>query len=264
MLGCGTLERAITSVIRLYDRFSPVRFALRTEGDHADLLVHSDERHSGANAVVVEEIFQTFLFGCLSYFLARPLPLRLYQTRDPRHPNLNATHWSAFAPVRLGSTAALRFPKIILSAKRVGEGTDDIYWDMLHPWLQLYEALAADAENPWVTLEDLRLDVLAGEAGVSISTIRREMTSWHGGFRHVRRKLLVDASLRLLSSSSCSVASIAAQLGYSDDRAFRRFIKTATGMTPDALRSQESLVSPPPVGAVFYERFREVADKMIA
>jgi AraC-like DNA-binding protein len=263
MLGCATLGRAILSIIRLYDFAAPVKFALRVDGNVASLLVHSDERSNGSNALIIEEIFLTFLFGCLSFFLGRPLP-HIYQTRDRCHTNLNGTHWSTFAPVRLGPVAALRFPKRTLAANRVAPATDDVYWEMLYPWLALYEAMVAEAENPWVTLGDLRLDVLAREAGVSISTVRREMTSTRGGFRRVRRKLLVDAGLQLLSSSSRSVESIAAQLGYSDARAFRRFFKTATGKTPDAFRSEESYVHPEALNPAFYGRFREVAHKMIA
>ncbi len=237
MLGCATVERAITSIIRFY-KFAPVRFSLTFDGDEAILAAYSDDDDSGPNATIVEELHLTFLYGCLSLFLGRPLPVRMFQTRDRRHANLDGLHWATFAPVRYERLAALRFTKSILSAQRVTSGTDEVYWDMVRPWLMLSEAKSTLSEDRWVTVGDLRLDALAREAGVSLSTVRRQMTSTHGGFRLVRKKLLVEASTQLLTSCSRSVESIAAQLGYSDARSLRRFLKAATGKTPDALRAE--------------------------
>jgi len=97
----------------------------------------------------------------------------------------------------------------------------------------------ADARVP--KLEDLRVDVLAAKAFVSPSTLRRRLTRIHGGFRLVRERLLVDASLTLLRGSLRSVEAVAIELGYADARSFRRFIKGATGMTPEDLRARRSV-----------------------
>jgi len=51
----------------------------------------------------LEELFTIFLFGTVCYFVGRPLPLRVHQTRDPLHTNLNGRHWLPFrAPLILG------------------------------------------------------------------------------------------------------------------------------------------------------------------
>jgi AraC-like DNA-binding protein len=83
------------------------------------------------------------------------------------------------------------------------------------------------------------------------------MTRSHGGFREVRRKLVMDASLQLLRSSSLSTEAIAAELGYADSRSFRRFIKSATGKTPEALRAEPLRTAPP--AALLRERLKAAA-----
>jgi len=48
-------------------------------------------------------------------------------------------------------------------------------------------------------------------------------------------------SLTLLRGSLRSVEAVAIELGYADARSFRRFIKGATGMTPEDLRARRSV-----------------------
>jgi AraC-like DNA-binding protein len=73
----------------------------------------------------------------------------------------------------------------------------------------------------------------------------------------------VEVSLRLLRESSRSVDSIARQLGYSDARSFRRFIKSATGLTPEALRAQSAPHAARKVpDTLLYDRIRQVSLRM--
>src|SRR5262249_44458965 len=97
---------------------------------------------------------------------------------------------------------------------------------------------------------------------VSPSTLRRKMARTQGGFRRVRQRLVVDASLQLLRGTSRSVEAIAAELGYSDARSFRRFIKGATGMTPEVVRADRSAAVPS--AALVRERIKAAALSMRA
>lgn len=259
MLGCSTLEYALALLEKLY-RHAPVHYSVVLEGEEALIAVYVDQASNEALAYVLEDRFSIFLFGLISYFLGRPTPARAHQTRDPTHPNLNGRHWATFAPVRLAGAAGLRVPRSVLGARRVGEGTDTLYWDMIGPWVALAEQHLQLAETQFVQLGNLRLDVLAAGAGVSVSTLRRQMTRTQGGFRMVRQRLVVDASVQLLCGSSRSMEAIAAELGYSDARSFRRFIKSATGKTPEALRSTASAAAPS--SASVRERLREVSMMM--
>jgi len=60
-----------------------------------------------------------------------------------------------------------------------------------------------------------------------------------------------------LRSSSRSTEAIAAELGYADSRSFRRFMKSATGKTPEALRVEPSRTAPPT--RLLRERLRAAA-----
>jgi AraC-like DNA-binding protein len=49
---------------------------------------------------------------------------------------------------------------------------------------------------------------------------------------------LKDPSIRRLRTTDDGVKAIAAELGYSDARSLRRFLKAATGTTPQQLRAE--------------------------
>jgi transcriptional regulator GlxA family with amidase domain len=78
----------------------------------------------------------------------------------------------------------------------------------------------------------------------------------------VRQKIIVDAGTKLLRGSSHSVEAIAAELGYADARSFRRFIKSATGRTPEMLRGEPSFTVP--CATLVRDRIRQAAIDMIA
>jgi AraC-like DNA-binding protein len=73
-------------------------------------------------------------------------------------------------------------------------------------------------------------------SGKSSNTVRHQFQTGNGGFRDTRQKALVKAATSRLRESKDSVEEIAAGLGYSDGRSFRRFLKNATGLTPQEIR----------------------------
>ena len=64
-----------------------------------------------------------------------------------------------------------------------------------------------------------------------------------------RERALVTAAVRRLLRTDDSVEAIAAEIGYSDARSLRRFLKAATGTTPQQIRA-EGVSSDPDDGAV--------------
>lgn len=86
--------------------------------------------------------------------------------------------------------------------------------------------------------EPLRIGDVALEVGVHPSSLARAFQ------RHYRctpgelvRALRVDRASRLLSGSNLPLASIAREVGFSDQSHFSRTFKRATGMTPGAFRA---------------------------
>ena len=109
---------------------------------------------------------------------------------------------------------------------------------------------------------ELSVSSLAREAGVSPSTLRRRMQRDHGGFREARRQALIRSGLALLRNDRLSVDAVAVQLGYSDARSFRRFLKTATGRTPEEIRAGLEIASWATPNQLVHQRIDELAEIM--
>ncbi len=238
MVGCATLECALNAVIRFHQSSPPLRLELRTNGKHAALCVHCDDSFAGANAFIIEEIYLNSLFGALTYFLGRPFPARSVVTRNPANIFLGMKHYSMLAPVRLGAATALQFPAKLLSEVRSGEPADDIWWQIARQWLAHIVAENEPSIQAGASIEHFSTATMCSELSVSPATLRRRMSNAGTSLRDLRKEAFIDISLRRLGDTSRSVCQIASELGYSDVRSYRRFIKNETGFTPDQLRAQ--------------------------
>lgn len=244
MLGCATLDAALRAAARLYGLFSPtLRLRLSTDHDIAMLAISCD-KGDAARRRYLEDCYAGFLFMCCTHFLGRPLPLLDMTTSDPEHVNLGRLHWAALAPVRLSGVTMLRFPKSLLAARRAGASGELALWDVFEPWLDFVERGGAAATG----FGARSLAETASARGVSVSTLRRRLQARQGGFRLENRRRLSAIGVERLTDSEVSVEAIAAELGYSDARAFRRFIKGTTGRTPQQIRAERGLPGMP--GAV--------------
>jgi len=256
MLGCSTLDSALQAVARLYRlESSIVRIELASTDDAAILKVQAEAK-TASGSFILEDIVVSWLFVCCSHFIGRPLPVIDVMTRDRAHMNVGHRHWAAKAPVRVGAASALRFSTAALALRRMGQAGGDAHWACLRPWLRFVEGDADAPSLAQATVSALRLDRLARQAGLSPQALRRRL----GGFRQIRRQALAEAGVALLRSGDASVEAVAADLGYADARSFRRFLKGATGKTPNEIRSADIMPdsSGGPNPAV-YGRIRHIA-----
>jgi AraC-like DNA-binding protein len=243
MLGSPTLESAIEAVARFYNLVSStLRINLRTTHEHAVVTVRSEGRTPSAGCCL-EDTYLTWMFMHFSSFLGRPLPAIDVTTHDPEYFGIGRRHHAIGAPVRLGGAAAFRFPKALLSSPRTAERSDTPHWDCFRMELDFIDSdYSHSPALKWEHgLSSLRLGDLARDAGVSRSTLRRRLKSSQGGFRRSRERALTQAAVERLKSSRDSVEDIAAELGYSDARSFRRFLKSATGHTPREIREGQAV-----------------------
>ena len=95
-----------------------------------------------------------------------------------------------------------------------------------------------------VSNQKLSVTNFANDLGLAPSTYRNGLAQQGNNFRKFREQALVDAALVLLRSA-ISIDAIAVELGYSDARSFRRFMKSATGRTPSELRHDLGQNVPP-------------------
>ncbi|MDH2350289.1 helix-turn-helix domain-containing protein [Bradyrhizobium sp. SSUT112] len=244
-LGCTTLEDAILAVAQLYRTAScAVHIEMKTTHDIAVLNVRAESARD-ADAVLLEDIYLSWIFMHCMYFLGVAMPVIEISTRDPLHFNLDRKHFAIDAPVRYGAVTGMQFPRALLGRRGLNRAGANPHWECFRLWLDFIE----QGGGTWTERDSpldggrLRMKDVAERAGVSTSTMRRRMSS-DGGFRHVRERKLVTAAIGRLRSSDDSVESIAAELGYSDARSLRRFLKATTGATPQQLRIAGSSPQP--------------------
>ena len=244
-LSAATLEGAINAVGRLHEKVSTaVRLKLRPEHDLVTLSISVDAPNE-EDAFQLEEIYLSWLFMHCMYFLGRPLPVVDVVVRDPRHINLGAQHFWIGAKVRLGSATSFRFSRRLLEAPANNRAGEYAHWEVARLWLDLAQD-AVPRQNASIYIGDngfTRMKDIAAQSNVSRATMRRRLQSTEGGFRGARRQALVEAATGMLLAGEDSVEIISAELGYSDVRNFRRFIKTATGLTPQQLRLRSRSMS---------------------
>lgn len=239
-MGYATLGEALDELCRFHSMASPVlHVRVHTDHNFATLSVHTDARTT-SDAMVIEEIYLGWIHMICSYLLGRALPVHEVILSDPHHFNLGGGHWALRGTVTLGNVTAFRFPRHLLNARISSSGEARAFWDCNRAWLANHAGHGwGDSVSQYVRGSDfVRFSDLARDAGQSTSALRRHLKSETGdGFRQARRRALIMAATERLFTSNAPVDQIAIDLGYSDGRSFRRFVKTATGLTPQDIRA---------------------------
>lgn len=235
-IGSATLRDAIETLEGLYQRASrSLKLKLTTQHDHALLTIGVDSDQA-QHATVLEDTYLSWITMHCMYFLGRPMPVIEVITRDPQHFALGRPHHAIGAPCKFGSTSSIRFAKALLSAPSTTRAGSNAHWECFDRWLDCVESGWSERPAPDNTDLSLPLRQMARKAGVSATTMRRRLQSRDGGYRLSRRHAITEAALAQLRDRKVSVETVAEELGYSDARSFRRFLKRATGLTPQALR----------------------------
>jgi AraC-like DNA-binding protein len=237
-LGCATLEAAINAVARLYRAASAaVLIELRTTQDQAFLSIRANSVRD-ADAAVLEDTYLSWLFMHCIYYLGGRMPVSGVPTRDPFHFNLGGRHLAIGSPVQFGAVTSMQFPKALLGRRSQNRAGPNPHWDCFRLWLEFVEQTNTKPGMQEILTGggQLHLKDIAELSGKSTSTIRRRLRG-DGGFRNTRSHVLAAAAVRKLRCSDDSVDAIAAELGYSDARSLRRFLKACTGATPQQIRA---------------------------
>lgn len=242
LLGGPTLGEGLVSLVKFYELTSSrIRFHTATQGDRAFLGIHIDDDRWG---VLEEDTFLIYVYFALTAFLNSPVPVAWVNTRDPDHFSLGRPHYLMQGPVKLDRCAGIAFPKALLGARSAAEGLEEFGWTPIDRALSLI-GMAHDPHAIDVGHRRLQVDTLAAEQMMAPSTYRRMIAREGPGFRKLREQVLVNAVLAQIEASAGSFEAIAAELGYADARSLRRFVKRATGLTPDELRrSRDNATSP--------------------
>ena len=197
----------------------------------------------------------------LNWLAGRKLNVHSFTVRDPRHPNIGRRHWAFDAPTHAGVCTLLRLsPGQSLLRARV-PAVGQYMWHPLRSWIENDPHINPQAKWADATL---RVADLTKSSAVSERSLRRQFAAEGQGFRNLRSKAIADAGIRQLLSTDDTVDQVAAGLGYSEARSFRRLLKAETGMTPAQVRANHSPSASTAPDALLYKRIRELVSRMEA
>jgi len=87
--------------------------------------------------------------------------------------------------------------------------------------------------------EDLTIDDVARRGGMSVRNFSRRFKNATGeSFANYTQKLRIETAKRLLESTEFSASEITYQVGYNDERSFRRLFKHHSGLSPKQYRTK--------------------------
>jgi AraC-like DNA-binding protein len=87
--------------------------------------------------------------------------------------------------------------------------------------------------------EDLTIDDVAKRAGMSVRNFSRRFKSATGeNFSNYIQKFRIESAKRLMESTDFSASEIMYQVGYNDERSFRRPFKRHSGLSPRQYRTK--------------------------
>jgi AraC-like DNA-binding protein len=240
MLGTATLDAALRVLSRYY-AMTAFRLEVRKGGALARIALRAEGRDR-ARAAMLEEIWLMALYMFMSWFVGRRLPLLAMSVARPDHPDIGGAHWAFGAPVSAGEETSLLVPLSCLNlARRVSDAEEPI-WEAMRFWMDEVMPSAGEwvlggafsgAEAPAKT----RLREAFEELELGDRQLSRRIRRSHGAsFRDLRGHALAEIARELLRNSGDSIEDIGARLGYAEERSFRRFMRSRTGLTPAQIR----------------------------
>lgn len=263
-MGYPRLGDALSALCRFYSMASSdMHFALTGEHAHATFSITMDA-WTERDAAQIEEIQLGWLFMNCMNFLGYPPPVSQVVVRDPTHFNMGGRHWAIGGLVRHGATTAFSFPRRLLAEPPAANHGTVVFWECHRRWLEFVgDTMPVPDLSAYVTDAGfVRFADIVRESGRSANTVRQRLqSSSSGNFRDARQRALADAAAVRLCASAESVDAVAAECGYSDARSFRRFVKAATGLTPQQIRQRGNLTESH-VEARAFAKLRSLSERL--
>ena len=249
VIHCGTLREAIERAARFNDAMADRggELRLQQQGAQARFTMDAHRRHRDEAALWVDLTGLYFYHQLFSWLIGQPLPLRevsvAYARPEQANPLLGmfAAPLSFDQPVNaLSFDARLLDHKVLRSYAELETIIDCFPFDL---------GLAGAPES--ALREQVRLLLLdalqhrgrAPDCGAvaqlfrtSTATLRRRLRAEGISYAELRAACQREAAQYLLAHTSMPVDDIAARLGMSGDRAFRRAFRQWTGTSPSSYR----------------------------
>ncbi|KRB86138.1 hypothetical protein ASE00_05220 [Sphingomonas sp. Root710] len=251
MLGFSHLEDALKQMMRFFEMFhGGFRWKLEAVGEVASLSVQIDAAGM-TDSLPAEEVLIVAFHMCLCWYAGRTVPLLWLSTVCRDHPALiDDRRYFIRSYAKLDSVTAIHFPRSCLGwpvRARNSERpiSDAIRFSLGNVW---NEDSASFLPKDSVATAALVRSILADDPTSSVETISSRldmspMSLWRAlrregvNFQQLRRSCLSDLAVARLQYGIAHTEDVAEDLGFSDARSFRRFMRSATGFSPAQIRA---------------------------
>lgn len=242
MLSTSALGPALEVLARYFATCSSVfRMRIEPRGDFVEISLRAEGRDE-ARCEVLEEIWFNALYAFMCWFVGRRLPVMAATVARLDDPLVQRVYWATNAPLSRGETSSLLLPRACLQWRRLVEDVEEPVWEALRFWMDDDVGPHAQAGlrsvfSRFETPARTRLDEAFYDHGVGDRQMSRRIKAEYGAtFRDLRGDALVDVATRMLQTTDVPIDEIGAQLGYAEERSFRRFLRNRAGQTPAQIR----------------------------
>lgn len=246
-VSADNLEHALRRILRfLRATLDDFRGELIRSGDEARLVLH--------DGGVMRRLFGygtwfILVHGLACWLVHRRIPLREMQFRCP--PPVDDSHYRTRFCENVkfnGATTHITFASNLLDLKIVetSETVENFLREAPANLLVQYrnDASTSARIRKWLRSQTPEqwpeLEGLAQELCVSSTTLQRRLQQEGLSYQRLKDDLRRDIAIDLLSSSSMTVAEVAAQTGFQETSAFHRAFKKWTGVSPGSYRNSSS------------------------
>ncbi|HVI31043.1 helix-turn-helix domain-containing protein [Phenylobacterium sp.] len=238
VMGSGRTLGAGLAALARYFAVADATFDLdlRIDGDQAEVSL----RASGpdrAQAALLEDIWLAPLNAFIAWHIRDRTPVTAMTTARQDHPSLGGRHYWDRATVAAHDRTALRLPTASLALERRARAFEEPLWDALRFSLCGERDAASLPDGRAIDAQTTRQAFMA-LPHLGARQARRQVREATGAsFRDLRAEAIVSRARAMLCETDRPVADIAAELGYAEERSFRRFLRRRTGLSPTAIRA---------------------------
>lgn len=260
--GLNGLE-AITLLSQTSQIFTPNHtISLAYEKEDAIVSVNisgRDQEHSGA--AELSHIFMVYASYCS--FVGKMVPIKILYSKSNLYTSLMKFNFETNCPVELADFSAIRFPKSYLDLpRRAGADRHPLY-DAVR-WSLLTSAMRSVSDRSPLPL--LAAEQIAAKTETKIKArnvdIRQKRRIFKSDTllseRDLHKSAKMAQAMVLLVTTNIPVEDIGAELGFSDERSFRRFFSGGTGQTPLRYRTTHQ----EPLDAILKGHFGKILENV--
>jgi len=263
MSTASTLREALDLYVAFCEVTSPNnRPSYQADGNKVIFRLDINSKdHDRTGAAEITNIIIRYSGMC--WLVGKFIPVEKLVTRSPLYARLLTYCPDLKCPVELGTFTGIVFERGILSLPRQPGLAADVLSDSIR-WISLIDkmrSVMAKQNLPIMSAETIQRNVERNAKRRNVDERqKRRMALDLAGFnlRELDKSTKAYKAMMMLSTTNMTTIEIAEQLGFSDERAFRRFFQSATNLSPSAYRDEVSWKGDSQASTVFSDFRRAI------